>query len=161
MEEWRLAPLPKDEFGKECGLLGPSPGGAAASLDTSRQRIHYLIKKGYLDAVHIYEGRQLQAIMVTNESIKRFRENPNPKPGPKQKASIPEVAKWAIKSMMHDLTEWKLHSDEEVREWVNSTPEGRDFRKRARDQYGPVYDQIENKVIAAAVKLGLKKAKGK
>ena len=63
---------------------GPSPGGAAAELKTSRQRIHYLIDHDYLDAVYVYDGWSVRLIMVTFESIERFKKNPSPKPGPKK-----------------------------------------------------------------------------
>ncbi len=164
MAKWRLASSAKDAFGKECDLVGLSPTGAAAELGTSQQRIYHLIKRGYLDVVHINERGRLMVIMVTNESLKRFRENPNPKPGPKQdvsevpKVTIREFAKWVAKGMYQELKSGRLMSDEECRKWLENTPGGKDFRKRLRDQYGPAFDSLEDKIIATAVKLGLKKS---
>ncbi len=162
MKEWDDKPFDINSSGKEVYLMGPSPGGAIVPLKSSRQRIHYLIKKDYLDAVYIYERGKLVMVMVTDESIERFRENPNPKPGPKQKAdkvSITELARWVLLGMYQDLKTGFQMSDEECRKWIDSTPDGKEFRKRLNYQYGTSVDRVEDLVVSAAVKLGLKKAR--
>ena len=80
MEEYNKA----FEEGEPDKVNGPSPGGAASELKTSRQRIHYLIDHDYLDAIYVYEGWSVRLIVVTKESIERFKKNPSPKPGPKK-----------------------------------------------------------------------------
>jgi hypothetical protein len=61
-------------------LQGPSPGGAAAELDMSRQAVHRAIERGSLDAWYVYDGvvpglRRLRMINVTMESIERYKES--------------------------------------------------------------------------------------
>jgi hypothetical protein len=60
-------------------LQGPSPGGAAADLDMSRQAVHRAIDRGALDAWYVYDGsavpglRKLRMINVSMESIERYK----------------------------------------------------------------------------------------
>ncbi len=158
IEEWRSASIAKDEHGEDCGLVGLSPTGTAEELKTSQQRVHHLIRTGYLDGILIYERGRLMVIMVTYESIKRFKELPNPKPGPKQKVTIPEILKWAGKLMYEELRSGKsMKKDDNVAKWLNSTPEGREFRMRMRDRFGPVVHTVQDKDIEEALKLELLK----
>lgn len=142
-------------------LNGPSPGGAAAELETSRQRIHYLIKNGYLDAVYIYDGRELRAIIVTNASIKNFLQNPPPKSGPKKKVSLAEIAKWTITGMIQDVKAGRKLSDDEFKAWMEASLEGKDFKRRLNEQYGPGYFAVANSFLALTEKLGFGKKKKK
>lgn len=72
--EW--ARTSDDPLFEVCAGIGPSPGGAAAELEVSRQRVHQMIKEGKLDAVFVWEaGRDSQAtqIYVTDQSIRRVK----------------------------------------------------------------------------------------
>lgn len=59
------------------GLNGLSPGGAAAYLGVHRQSIHTAVKRGKLDAVRVVEDGELKCIYITNDSIKRYLDNPS------------------------------------------------------------------------------------
>jgi hypothetical protein len=59
-----------------------------------------------------------------------------------RKVSISEVISWFLKSMLEDIKKGGL-SQEEFEKWVMSTPEGRDFRERAREQFGPSVSKME------------------
>src|SRR5690606_34859940 len=64
-------------------LGGPSPGGAAAELGVSRQRVHQLIEEGKLDVVELRETKwsRPHVIMVTETSLRRWRAS---RPGAQQ-----------------------------------------------------------------------------
>ncbi len=156
IEDWKNSPT-VDKDGRQIPQGGTSPGPVARRLETDRQRVHYLINAGYLDAVYIQEGLKTGYIYISDESVERFLKNTPPKPGPKKKVSIPEIAKWVLKGFLEDVKARRSLTGEDVKKWLESTPEGKDFRLRFRDQYGPIYYEIEEAVIAAAVGLGLKK----
>ncbi len=78
-----------------------------------------------------------------------------------RKVSISEVVSWMLKGMMQDIKAGKMLTDEEFKQWVESTPEGKEFRKKLRGEYGPAYDALEKAFSETAGKLGIKKAKKK
>ncbi len=156
IEDWKNAPT-VDKQGRDIPQGGTSPGPVSGRLKTTRQRVHYLINAGYLDAVYIQEGLKTGYIYISDESVDRFLKNPPPKPGPKKRVSIPEIAKWVLKGFWEDVKARRSLTVDEMKKWLESTKEGKDFRLRLRDQYGPKYYAIEEAVIAAAVGLGLKK----
>jgi predicted CopG family antitoxin len=51
--------------------------------------------------------------------------------------SISEVISWFLKSMLEDIKRHGNFSQEEFEKWVESTPEGRDFKNRSKEQFGP------------------------
>lgn len=66
---------------------GPSPGGAAADLNVSRQRVHQLLANGVLESITLTDaiGRKI-AFLITQESIDRYKASER-KPGPKAKGA--------------------------------------------------------------------------
>ncbi len=62
-----------------------------------------------------------------------------------RKVSISEVISWFLKSMFEEIKRGGF-TQEEFEKWVKSTPEGRDFRKRARQQFGPTIRKVEDKL---------------
>jgi hypothetical protein len=61
-------------------LGGPSPGGAAAELGLTRQRIHQLVNEGKLDMIRLRDRPRARphVWMITEASLTRFRKS---KPG--------------------------------------------------------------------------------
>lgn len=71
MKEWEGLVTKSERHHAE--LLGDSPGGVAGQLGCSRQFVHSLIKRGLLDAVAVYEGRQLAMYMIPQRSIDAYK----------------------------------------------------------------------------------------
>jgi len=53
-------------------LSGDSPGGVAVQLGCSRQFVHSLIRRGLLDAVAVYKGRELAMYVIPQPSIDKY-----------------------------------------------------------------------------------------
>lgn len=75
-----------------------------------------------------------------------------------RKVSISEVISWFLKSMLEDIKRGGL-TQEEFEKWVESTPEGRDFRERGREQFGPTIRKMD--VSIEKLKKAVKPRKGK
>jgi predicted CopG family antitoxin len=75
-----------------------------------------------------------------------------------RRVSISEVISWFLKGMMEDIKKGGL-TQEEFEKWVMSTPEGRDFRERAREQFGPSIRKMEASI--EKLKKTVKAEKGK
>lgn len=101
MAEWqrecaatlKAAPEGEDSAVTLQGLMGPSPGGAAAVLGITRQRVHQLILVGQLDAVYVWDdhksrrgGARPAMVMLSEVSMERWRKS---KPG--EQALLPLV----------------------------------------------------------------------
>lgn len=54
--------------------LGPSPGGAASELGISRQAVHAAIRRGDLEALAVFRGRNLSHYTISVSSLQRFKE---------------------------------------------------------------------------------------
>jgi hypothetical protein len=91
LQDWQLASAravealpepsnPARQLEALSGLGGPSPGGAAAELDLTRERIYQLVRLGRLDMVRIRDrkGAAPYIAMITHASIERFKRS---KPG--------------------------------------------------------------------------------
>jgi len=76
LDDWQTA------LKQEPGLNGLSPGGVAGHLGVTRQAVHAAVKSGRLDAVRVSDGGELRFILITNDSLQRFVENPNVKGRP-------------------------------------------------------------------------------
>jgi predicted CopG family antitoxin len=57
--------------------------------------------------------------------------------------SISEIVSWILKGMIEDIKKGRQQTQEEFDEWVESTPEGRDFRERFVEKYGPRLKRIQ------------------
>jgi hypothetical protein len=55
---------------------GPSPGGAAADLNMSRQAVYQALNRGMLDAYQITKDGSHVATVITQASIEAYRRNP-------------------------------------------------------------------------------------
>jgi hypothetical protein len=77
-----------------------------------------------------------------------------------RKVSISEIVSWVLKGVLEKLKSGSL-TQEEFDRWIDSTPEGRDFVERAREQYGPSIRKIENKLNGIKEKVGHKKREKK
>lgn len=75
-----------------------------------------------------------------------------------RKVSLSEVITWSVKSMFQDIKAGRELTSKELQAWMESTPEGQDFRERLREHWGPGIDKIDAAVnkVKNAVKLGRK-----
>ena len=80
-----------------------------------------------------------------------------------RKVSISEVVSWVLKGMLQDIKKGRELTQEEVNAWINSTPEGRDFKERAREHLGPTIRKIDATIekVKTTVKKTVKSRKGK
>ena len=54
-----------------------------------------------------------------------------------RKVSISEVVSWLLKIMVEEFKKGRELTDEELIALVDGTPEGRDFRERLNENWGP------------------------
>ena len=80
-----------------------------------------------------------------------------------RKVSISEVVSWVLKGMLQDIKKRRGLTQEEVDAWLNSTPEGSDFKERIREHWGPTFSKIDDtiKKVKTTVKKTVKFKKGK
>ena len=75
-----------------------------------------------------------------------------------RKISISEVISWFLKGVFQEIKRGGF-TQEEFEKWVKSTPEGRDFTERAREQFGPTIRNIEGKLNGIKEKVVPQKGK--
>ena len=63
-----------------------------------------------------------------------------------RKVSISEVVSFVLKAMYQDLKKGRELTKEEFDKWIESTPEGRDFRDRLQEHWGPGIERIDNTI---------------
>ena len=63
-----------------------------------------------------------------------------------RKVSISEVVSFVLKGMYQDLKKGREMTDEEFKQWMESSPELSDFRERLREHLGPSFNKIDAKV---------------
>ena len=90
LREWMLlcAELGSQNRLEELDVIGgPSPGGAAAELEVSRQRIHQLIAEGKLDVIELRETAWAlpHVVMITSASLRRWKSS---RPGKQQELPL-------------------------------------------------------------------------
>jgi hypothetical protein len=71
---------------------------------------------------------------------------------------LSEVLSWIIKATFQDIKAHRELSSQELREWIEKTPEGKDFRERLIEHWGPGIKKIDTAVskVKKAVKLNRK-----
>ncbi|MCL5024457.1 MAG: hypothetical protein M1497_14035 [Nitrospirae bacterium] len=76
-----------------------------------------------------------------------------------RKVSISEVLTWIVKATFQDIKAGRELTSEELRAWMDSTPEGKDFRERLIEHWGPGFERMDERItkIKDAVKPGKKK----
>ena len=60
-----------------------------------------------------------------------------------RKVSISEVVSFVLKGIYKELKLGRELTQEELDKWLESTPEGRDFRERLREHWGPSVKKID------------------
>lgn len=63
-----------------------------------------------------------------------------------RKVSLSEVITWSLRSALQDIKAGRELTSKELQKWIDSTPEGRDFRERLREHWGPTIEKIDNTV---------------
>ena len=57
--------------------------------------------------------------------------------------SVSEVINWILKSMIQDIKKGRELTQEEFDQWIESTPEGRDYRERFLNKYGHLFKRLK------------------
>jgi predicted CopG family antitoxin len=57
--------------------------------------------------------------------------------------SVSEVINWLLKSMIEDIKLGREMTQKEFDEWIESTPEGKDYRNRFIDKYGHLFKRLK------------------
>ena len=78
-----------------------------------------------------------------------------------RKVSVSEIVNWVLKAMLQDIKKGRELTEEELKEYVRQTPEGRDFLKNLQEQYGPKLDYVINEIKKIKKTIGLDKKKVK
>ena len=77
--------------------------------------------------------------------------------------SISEVVSWVLKAMYQEIKSGKEMTSEEIGKWADSTPEGRDFRDRLTEHWGPAVLKMDDAIKGMKKKVipGRKRARKK
>ena len=82
-------------------------------------------------------GRKKLTLTVDAEAYAMIKDIP-------RDVSVSEIVSWVIKAMVQDIKKGRELTQEEFDEWVESTPEGQDFRQRFLMAYGPTFKKIRD-----------------
>lgn len=77
-----------------------------------------------------------------------------------RKVSLSEVVSWVLRSMFQDIKAGRELTTKELQAWMDSTPEGRDYRDRLTEHLGPTFDKIDAAVDKVKKAVTIKKKKG-
>lgn len=61
-----------------------------------------------------------------------------------RKVSISELISWMLRTQLQEIKNGKEMSSEELQHWLDSTPEGKDFRARLQEHWGPTIYKVED-----------------
>ncbi len=76
-----------------------------------------------------------------------------------RKVSISEVITWIVRAALQDIKAGRELSAKELQEWIDSTPEGKDFRERLIEHWGPAVEKIDNSIKKVKKAVKIKKAR--
>jgi hypothetical protein len=74
-----------------------------------------------------------------------------------RKVSISEFASWVLRTELHEIRNGKIMTSAELKNWVDSTPEGKDFRARLKEHWGPTMIKIDDSINKVTSKLKVTK----
>jgi len=76
-----------------------------------------------------------------------------------RKVSISEVLTFLVKAAFKEIKSGKELTDTELQEWLDSTPEGKDFRARLKEHWGPTFKKIDDSIEKVKNSVNGKKTK--
>ena len=76
-----------------------------------------------------------------------------------RRVSLSEVASWVIRAAFEDIKAGRELNSKELQDWIDSTPEGKDFRERFVEQWGPGIKKIDETVEKVKKAVYIKKGK--
>lgn len=78
-----------------------------------------------------------------------------------RKVSLSEVISWIVKATLQDIKTGRELTSRELKDWIEKTPEGKDFRDRLIECWGPGIDKVDATVdkVKKALKFERKKKK--
>ena len=99
--------------------------------------------------------RKQITLTIDADTYDRIKDTP-------MKVSISEVVSWVLKGMADDFKRGRESTPAEVKEWIETTPEGKEFRERLIAHWGPTVYAIEDSLGKIKGKIAPKrKTKGK
>ena len=68
-----------------------------------------------------------------------------------------------LKVFLEGTRKGKKMTDKELTKWIDSTPEGKDFRERLKEHWGPNVEKIDKKIkeLGLMLNIGSKEKKSK
>ena len=76
-----------------------------------------------------------------------------------RKVSISEVLTFVVKAAFKEIKDGRELTDTEFQQWMDSTPEGKDFRERLIEHWGPTFNKIDSSIEKVKKNVGIKKGK--
>ncbi|MBF0554399.1 MAG: hypothetical protein HQK96_07525 [Nitrospirae bacterium] len=73
-----------------------------------------------------------------------------------KRVSISEVANFLFKTFIEEIKRGHAMDEKEMKEWIEGTQEGRDFRIKFIEQYGPFIQRLSDKVEEIKAIVGIK-----
>lgn len=64
-----------------------------------------------------------------------------------RKVSISEVLTFLVKAAFKEIKEGRELTDTELQQWLDSTQEGKDFRERLIEHWGPTFKKIDDSIV--------------
>lgn len=74
-----------------------------------------------------------------------------------KEVSISEMVSWLLKAMIEDVKKGREMTQEEFDAWIEGTPDGRDFRERFIEKYGPHLNRLKLALDFSAIGKQMKK----
>jgi len=56
--------------------------------------------------------------------------------------SVSEIISWVLKAMIEDIKKGRELTQEEFDEWMEGTPEGKDYKNRFINKYGHLFKRL-------------------
>jgi len=73
--------------------------------------------------------------------------------------SLSEVITWIVKSTFKEIKAGRELTSEELQDWMDSTPEGKDFRERLKEHWGPTVENLDAGIEKVKKSLKIKRSK--
>ncbi len=75
-----------------------------------------------------------------------------------RKVSISEVLTFLVKAAFKEIKAGRELTDTELQQWLDSTPEGQDFRERLIEHWGPTLRKIDDSIKKVKKSVKVEKA---
>lgn len=62
-----------------------------------------------------------------------------------RKVSLSELINWSLVAILHDIKAGRELSSEKLQTWVDSTPEGRVFKRNLKERWGSQIEKLDER----------------